>query len=71
MQDWREPLVLEDSVVWNQLYDHFLEAVGKIRVFCHPDFSDTIEAALTRRDLEDAIQLSLQQLEKPRGRARG
>jgi len=59
LTEWKEPCKLEDSVIWTQLHDSFLESVGKIRVFCHPVVINTIRAAIPRDTLESLIEASL------------
>jgi hypothetical protein len=62
LQEWQEPLSLEDSVVWRELYDRFLEAAGKIRVFGHPAVFKTIKAALKKSQIEDIMKTAVRTL---------
>jgi len=61
---WKEPCKLEDSVIWTQLHESFLESAGKIRIFCHPDVRDTLEAAISKNELERLVEASIRHLEK-------
>ncbi len=61
--EWTEPAGLEDSTIWRELHDKFLEAAGKVRLFCHPKASDTLEAAVRRTVIEGFVETSLQQVE--------
>jgi len=64
LEEWREPSMLEDSVIWTQLHDSFLESAGKIRIFCHPDVSNTIRAAILKDELESLVEASIRYIEK-------
>ena len=62
LQQWQLPNALEDSIVWVQLHENFVESVGKVRVFGHPKVSQIIVAALNRKQLEDLVEASVQYL---------
>lgn len=64
LQQWRLPNALEDSIVWMELHDRFIESVGKVRLFGHPQVSRIIEAGISRKQLEDIIEASIQYLQK-------
>ncbi|MBA7706416.1 hypothetical protein ES703_115270 [subsurface metagenome] len=64
LQQWKLPSSLEDSVVWKELTDKFIETVGKIRLFCHPEVAEIIMAAIDRKQLEDIIEASVRYLQK-------
>jgi hypothetical protein len=64
VEEWAEPTLLEDSVIWTHLHESLLESVGKVRVFCHPDARKTIEAALTKPELEGLVESSVRYLMK-------
>lgn len=64
LQEWQEPHGLEDSVVWRELYDRFLEAIGKIRVFGHPEVFKTIKAAVKKPQLEQTIKAGIRTLSR-------
>lgn len=55
LQEWRAPVQLEDSVIWTELHDKFVEAAGKIRLFCHPAARETLEALATPAELEGLL----------------
>ena len=55
LQNWDDPVDLEDSLLWRELNDHLMELVGKVRLFGHPDIADVINAALNRQELEHII----------------
>jgi len=63
LQQWRLPAALEDSIVWIELHEKFLESVGKIRLFGHPQVSQIIAAGINRKQLEDIIEASIQYLQ--------
>ena len=62
IEEWKEPKPLEDSVVWTQLHDSFMESVGKVRVFCHPHVRATLEAAVPKLALEQIVESHVKQL---------
>ena len=79
LQEWQEPLGLEDSLVWRDLYDHFLEVVGKVRVFGHPGPTvdpyspecstqsavfKTLKAAVRKEDIERIMKTAVRTLSK-------
>lgn len=59
IDQWNLPVPLEDSVIWKQLNNTFLESAGKIRVFCHPEISNTITAAISQDNFEQIVEQSL------------
>ncbi|MGD0081175.1 MAG: protein kinase [Methanoregula sp.] len=63
IEQWKTPTPLEDSEIWNRLNNSFLESVGKIRVFCHPDVSETINAAISMEGLEKILNRSMRFVE--------
>ena len=64
LQQWKLPTSLEDSVIWKELSDKFIESVGKTRLFCHPEVSELIAAAVDRTQLEDIVESSVKYLPK-------
>lgn len=62
VEEWKNPTGLEDSVIWTKLHDHFLESVGKIRIFCHPKIRDTVKAGIKQSELEKIVYESLEAL---------
>lgn len=62
VEEWKNPTSLEDSVIWTKLHDHFLESVGKIRIFCHPEIRDTVKAGIKQSELEIFVNESLEAL---------
>jgi hypothetical protein len=62
MEQWSLPAILEDSIVWSELNNRFLEATAKVRVFGHRDVAEIIRAAIERRQLEDILEASLARL---------
>jgi serine/threonine protein kinase len=46
---------IEDSPIWNSLSVNFAASVGKIRVFCAPDFIATFTGGLDRAQIEGAL----------------
>lgn len=56
---WTEAKPLEHSVVWQRLHGSFLESVGKVRLLCHPDYRETFELAIDRREFETLIDQAL------------
>lgn len=59
LQEWGQPIALEDSLIWQNLHDSFLEAVGKVRVFSDPNFRDTFEARLKKTSLTEMVEASV------------
>ena len=59
LQEWGEPIALEDSLIWQNLHDSFLEAVGKVRVFSDPNFRDVFEARLNKTSLTEMLEASV------------
>jgi hypothetical protein len=59
LNEWSEPTMLEDSIIWQTVHDNFLESVGKTRVFCHPRFRKTIEAGIPTGDLQDMLDSAI------------
>jgi hypothetical protein len=58
-----EKPTMEDSKVWSSLATNFLESVGKIRVFCHPDFIDDCSRGFEgTNDIEGALTSALNQM---------
>lgn len=53
-------LQMEDSIIWTGLSTNFLQSIGKIRVFCHPDIIDTCAACLNRLDIESTLKSAYQ-----------
>ena len=62
VEDWSQPVALEDSVIWRTLHENFLESVGKIRIFCHPRFRETFNAGMQRTEYENLIDESLEEV---------
>jgi HD superfamily phosphohydrolase len=60
---WQHPVNLEDSVVWKQLTGSFLESVGKIRVFCHPDHRKLVDSVFDRPALESLLATACRRAE--------
>jgi serine/threonine protein kinase len=63
LEEWSEPVPLEDSVIWSTVYENFLDSVGKIRILCHPEFRDTFDAGLNRGEYEKIIIEGLDEIE--------
>jgi hypothetical protein len=62
LQDWPNPIALDESVIWTNLHDAFLKAVGKVRLFCDPRFRDTFEAGLKKEKLAQIVEGVVRQL---------
>jgi HD superfamily phosphohydrolase len=62
VNEWVEPASLEDSGIWISLHDRFVESVGKIRVFCHPRYRNTFDAAISRSTFEEILEASARSL---------
>ncbi len=60
--EWRDDFKLEDSIIWRELHEKFLQAVGKVRLFCHSECAEVVAAALDRDRLEDIIETSIRTL---------
>lgn len=50
---------LETSVVWQTLQDNFHKSIGKLRIFCHPDYIEFLAAFLQRSEMENALAEAL------------
>jgi len=59
-EEWLEPAELEASTFWAQLYNHFLDYVGKIRLFAHPEIVDVLAAAIEPGEMEKIIDRAMQ-----------
>ena len=59
-EEWLKPVDLEDSTFWTQLHKNFLEYVGKIRVFAHPEIADVLAAAIEPSEMEKLIDRAMQ-----------
>ncbi len=53
---------MKNSVMWDTIIESFLESVGKVRVFVHPEFEKTAAAALPRIEVESALAATYRQL---------
>jgi len=53
-------ITTEDSVLWIEFAKNFLESIGKIRVFCHPDIIETCTGCLTRMEIEGVLEQACQ-----------
>jgi len=59
--DQMRTATLEESVVWKTLQDSLPQAIGKVRIFCHPDHSGFLEAYLPRERIEDALAAAVKE----------
>ena len=55
LQNWDDPVGLEDSTLWSELNSNLLGLVGKVRLFGHPEIAAVVSAALNREALEHII----------------
>ena len=55
---------LGHSQVWTVLQDKFTESIGKVRVFCHPDYHEFLSAYMPRERLRDALRAALKTTDK-------
>lgn len=39
---------LEQSIIWRAIQNSFQESLGKLRIFCHPDYSDFLSRSIPR-----------------------
>lgn len=62
VQEWKKPSKLQDSVIWRELHGNFIESVGKVRVFCHPEIRDAIKIAIPQRELSRIVEESMKKL---------
>lgn len=46
---------VEPSSMWNALIDQYSEALGKVRVYVHPDHAGVVQATVKREVLEKAL----------------
>lgn len=59
LQNWDDPVDLEDSLLWRELNDDLIGLVGKVRLFGHPDIEAVVNAALNRETKENIIDGAL------------
>lgn len=59
LQNWDDPVDLEDSHLWRELNDNLIGLVGKVRLFGHPEIAALVSAALNREALENIIDGAL------------
>lgn len=52
---------LQKSVVWDQYANKLLDVAGKVRVFCDPEFVDSVEASIDWREGVEVLITSLEQ----------
>lgn len=57
--DQMKTATLEESLVWTTLQENLPHAIGKVRVFCHPDHAPFLEAYLSRQKIEEALGASV------------
>ncbi|MBI3415908.1 MAG: HD domain-containing protein [Verrucomicrobia bacterium] len=55
---------LERSIVWHTLQQSFLESIGKLRIFCHPDHSDFLASFVARKGFESCLSAAIAETEK-------
>lgn len=53
---------LQPSSVWSSYARNLREAAGKIRIFCHPDFAESLDASITWDIGIDDLQATLESL---------
>lgn len=46
---------LERSIVWRGIQEGFIQSIGKIRLFCHPEFSELVKVLVPRAKREEII----------------
>lgn len=55
---------LEQSIIWRAIQNSFQESLGKLRVFCHPDFAECLSRSIPRKTLESILSESLKETER-------
>jgi len=64
LSDWSTPIELEDSTFWKQLHDNFVDHIGKVRLFCHPEIASVINAAISHEKIVNIIDGALRFIQK-------
>ncbi|MFC2024007.1 hypothetical protein ACFLTJ_00280 [Chloroflexota bacterium] len=60
LQNWDDPVNLEESQLWKSLNDNSLTFIGKVRLFAHPRIAEIVNAVFPKReDLESIIKGAL------------
>jgi HD superfamily phosphohydrolase len=69
--EWRDPemdgfeaVAANQSPIWKAVGDQLQESLSKLRVYCDPDFSGLVSAAVPRTEMERLIAVSLDELEQ-------
>lgn len=55
---------LEPSIVWKAIQNSFQESLGKLRLFCHPDYSEFLSRSIPRKTIESILSASLKEAER-------
>jgi hypothetical protein len=53
---------LQESKIWDEYGNNLLSAAGKIRIFCDPDFIDSVEVAIEWRQGIDVLITTIEKL---------
>lgn len=68
--EWRDPemdafeaIAANQSPIWKAVGDQLQESLSKLRVYCDPDFSGLVSAAVPRVEMERLIAVSLDEME--------
>jgi len=59
VDEWEHPVKLEDSLIWSELQRSLPNAVGKVRILCHPAARRTILAAVPEDAFEDILSTAI------------
>jgi HD superfamily phosphohydrolase len=60
---------LEQSTIWRAVQNSFQQSLGKLRLFCHPDFADCLARSIPRRMFESVLSKSVKEVEKTLSRS--
>ncbi|MEI6195880.1 MAG: HD domain-containing protein, partial [Verrucomicrobiota bacterium] len=55
---------LEQSIIWRAIQNSFQESLGKLRLFCHPDYADFLARSIPRKTFESILSTSLKETER-------
>jgi HD superfamily phosphohydrolase len=58
-ESWNKPHAFSESEIWSYLTMNFIELIGKIRIFAHPDIRETIKKAIPQNIREDLLKQSI------------
>lgn len=55
---------LEQSIIWRAIQSSFQESLGKLRIFCHPDYAEFLARSIPRKTQGSILSYSLKETER-------